>query len=168
MYVQMKTLYWNKDTSAHIFNYTWTVIQFEILCAISKLNFRHLILKLNLIENRLWTWYLWLKCSMCEWWCCCWNPSKNLQFLWWLMIVIMLMMSITRPKVSKLTPVNTKNSEVTKLSKAESRLKHTDRHTKTMNSFWISLQTFQECLLKVQERNLKLCRTSVETSKKFL
>ena len=26
----------------------------------------------------------------------------------------------------------------------------------TINSFWISLQTFQECLLKVSERNLKL------------
>ena len=75
---------------------------------------------------------------------------------------------LTRPEVSKLTPDNTRNSQVAKLSPAESRLKHIDRHTKTMNSFWISLQTFQECLLKVSERNLKLCRTSVETSKKFL
>ena len=62
----------------------------------------------------------------------------------------------TRPEVSKLTPEKTRNSQVAKLSPAESRLKHIDRHTKTMNSFWISLQTFQECLLKVSERNLKL------------
>ena len=41
----------------------------------------------------------------------------------------------TRPEVSKLTPVNTRNSQVAKLSPAESRVKHTDRHTKTMNSF---------------------------------
>ena len=41
----------------------------------------------------------------------------------------------TRPEVSKLTPENTRNSQVAKLSPAELRLKHIDRHTKTMNSF---------------------------------
>ena len=41
----------------------------------------------------------------------------------------------TRPEVSKLTPESTRNSQVAKLSPAESRLKHIDRHTKTMNSF---------------------------------
>ena len=41
----------------------------------------------------------------------------------------------TRPEVSKLTPENTRNSQVAKLSPAESRLKHNDRQTKTMNSF---------------------------------
>ena len=42
---------------------------------------------------------------------------------------------ITRPEVSKLTPENTKNSQVAKLCPAELRLKHIDRHTETMNSF---------------------------------
>ena len=74
----------------------------------------------------------------------------------------------TRPEGSKLTPENTRNSKVAKLSPAKSRLKNIDRYTETMNSFWISLQTFQEYLLKVSERKLKLFRTSVETSKKFL
>ena len=66
-----------------------------------------------------------------------------------------------------MTPVNTRNSQVAKSSPAESRLKNIDWHTETMNSFWISLQTIKECLLKVPEINLKLGRTSVETSKKI-
>ena len=64
-----------------------------------------------------------------------------------------------------MTPENTRNSQVAKLSPAESRLKQIDRQTETMNSFWVNLQIFQECLLKVSERNLKLWRTSAETSK---
>ena len=42
---------------------------------------------------------------------------------------------VTRPEVPKLAPENTRNSQIAKLSPAESRLKHIDRHTKAMNSF---------------------------------
>ena len=45
------------------------------------------------------------------------------------------LLDTTRPEVSKLTPENTRNSQVAKPSQAESRLKHIDKHTKTMNSF---------------------------------
>ena len=59
------------------------------------------------------------------------DPSKNKKWS----CVPKITYKKTRPEVSKLTPGHTGNSKVTKLRPAESRLKHIDRHTKTMNSF---------------------------------
>ena len=74
------------------------------------------------------------------------------KLIWLLMRILdfdLIVTNKTRPEVSKLTPENKRSSQVTKLSPAESILKHTNRHTEIMNSFGISLQTSQEYLPKV-------------------